>query len=129
MSRAGALHSVVQDRDGNLWTFGSNLLGQLGRPGNASTPLANWEPALFNASRVGGAYNDSSEVRLLDVAAGDWHALLRTVDRLGATRLWAWGSNEFGQLGTGVRVGKCVDPANAALTRDCAALFDEDEII
>ncbi|KAJ1486763.1 regulator of chromosome condensation 1/beta-lactamase-inhibitor protein II [Baffinella frigidus] len=110
--QVGAQHTVIQDKEGNLWMFGNNRFGQLGRPDNAGTLQESWVPTLFNATYVGGVYNDSSEVRIADVTVGYYHTLLRTLDRLGEARLWAFGSNEFGQLGHTVRVGKCIDPSN-----------------
>ena len=98
--QVGAQHTVITDREGNLWTFGANRFGQLARPDTAGTLQENWVPTLFNASLVGGVYNDSSEVRIADVTVGHYHTLLQTLDRLGQARLWAFGSNEFGQLGT-----------------------------
>ena len=78
---AGDYHTLALAADGTVWAWGDNGYGQLGD---------------------GGAENYSDLpvpvvglTNVIGVAAGIWHSL--AVDGLG--RLWAWGSDDWGQLG------------------------------
>ncbi len=80
---AGRYHSMGIRADGSLWAWGSDEFGQLGNGGsntNKSTPV-----------RVG--------------FATDWIAISARGDHSMGIRadgsLWAWGSDQFGQLGDG----------------------------
>lgn len=79
----GACHTAVLTDEGNLFTFGLNDEGQLGHSGG------------FDKVPV------PVEVKLQDpivaVAAGDYHTLALTH----SGEVWAWGSNDKGQLGIG----------------------------
>jgi alpha-tubulin suppressor-like RCC1 family protein len=75
-------HSIALDADGNLWTFGNNGFGQMGR-GNAGF--------ISRPQQVGSHTNWDL------VTAGADHTLARKHDGT----LWAWGRNFFGELGTG----------------------------
>ncbi|MBP9907027.1 MAG: hypothetical protein KBF66_15865 [Rhodoferax sp.] len=80
---AGGNSSAALDANGNLWTWGSNLRGQLALPEGlyrTNTPtLATGLPAL------------------IDVSVGYSHML--GLDLQG--RVWVWGANGYGQLGDG----------------------------
>jgi alpha-tubulin suppressor-like RCC1 family protein len=80
---AANAHNIAVRNDGTLWTWGSNLYGQLGY---GSTSATNTAPA-----QVG---SDSDWVA---VGAGSFHVAATKSD----TTLWAWGRNQFGQLGNG----------------------------
>ena len=81
---AGVNHTVALDSSGNVWAWGDNRYSQLGHdttPNNYSTtPI-----------QVSGLTNVKS------VSAGEEH----TVALKNNGTVWAWGSNEFGQLGDG----------------------------
>jgi alpha-tubulin suppressor-like RCC1 family protein len=82
---AGWEHSLARDTEGNAWAWGSNHRGQLGQgrgPGNSDTPV-----------QLTGLTN------VVSVAAGQYHNLAVT----SYGNVWAWGSNENGQLGSGTR--------------------------
>jgi alpha-tubulin suppressor-like RCC1 family protein len=83
---AGALHSLGLRANGSLLTWGSNQYGQLGNAANSGVYAINATPV-----PVGSAAD-----RYAQVAAGGNHSLGLRAD--GA--LWAWGSNDAGQLGT-----------------------------
>jgi alpha-tubulin suppressor-like RCC1 family protein len=85
---AGTSHSLALRSDGTLWAWGSNRFGQLGNTLNVSTSKANPTPA-----QVAGTYTE--------LAAGSNHSLALRADG----SLWAWGYNEFGQLGTATNSG------------------------
>jgi alpha-tubulin suppressor-like RCC1 family protein/uncharacterized protein YjdB len=87
--KAGANHSVALKRDGTVWTWGRNTVGQLG---NGETTDVN-----YTAKMVPGLTN------IMEIAAGDNHTLALKQDR---TTVWAWGSNSYGQLGDGGRENK-----------------------
>ena len=82
---AGDHHSLAIDDNGNTWAWGSNNSGQLGN-GNLNT---NTVPQKVQYPTNAGM------VKTMQVSAGGWHSL--AVDKDGNT--WAWGSNEYGQLG------------------------------
>lgn len=81
---AGTLHSLAyRDGDATLWAWGSNSSGQLARGPEVArslTPVKIDIPAPLAA-----------------VASGSIHSLILTKE--GA--VYAWGPNEYGQLGTG----------------------------
>jgi len=80
---AGGWHSVAQQSDGTLWSWGSNSVGQLGNgSGTAISPA----PA-----RMG------SDADWAGFSAGEFHT--KAFKRNGS--LWSWGANNAGQLGIG----------------------------
>jgi alpha-tubulin suppressor-like RCC1 family protein len=90
---AGAFHTVALQKDMTLWAWGDNSHGQLGdgtvEDKNAPTRIG-----------TGG--------RWVGVAAGDYHtvALNWCADCWNTYQLWAWGNNEYGQLGDGTTSDK-----------------------
>jgi alpha-tubulin suppressor-like RCC1 family protein len=83
---AGASHTVILRSDGTLWTTGSNAAGQLGDgsgAGHRSSPVQVGLP--------GNAANWKS------IATGTSHTLGLKADG----SLWAWGADQYGQLGNG----------------------------
>jgi alpha-tubulin suppressor-like RCC1 family protein len=81
---AGAVHSAAIDAEGRLYTWGDNSKGQLGvgvAVAASSTPVEIPQYAVSN--------------RWVGLAAGDFHTVAVTQDG----DMWAWGSNEFGQVG------------------------------
>lgn len=92
---AGGDHNLAIFNDGSLWSWGANGFGQLGNgtivdgfaPARVGTDL-NWESV-----SVGGGHNDVGN----DQPTNGGHSLAIKTDGT----LWAWGSNAYGQLGTG----------------------------
>ncbi len=83
---AGGSHSLALRADGTVFAFGDNEAGQLGTTTNNNVPnTANPTPTL-----VPGLSN------VTDIAAGFAHSLAVREDGT----VWAFGLNEFGQLGT-----------------------------
>jgi alpha-tubulin suppressor-like RCC1 family protein len=80
---AGQYHSVSIRPDGTLWAWGSNSSGQLG---DGTTGTDRISPV-----QIGSAADWQS------VAAGSLHTLAVRADGT----LWAWGVNNYGQLGDG----------------------------
>eukprot|EP00041_Stephanoeca_diplocostata_P018986 m.402506 g.402506 ORF g.402506 m.402506 type:complete len:427 (-) comp21180_c0_seq2:247-1527(-) len=81
---AGGWHSLVASVDGDVYTFGRDDCGQLGRA-TADIP----------ASLPGCVDNFAEEHHFVAVAGGVSHSSALTRDG----RVYAWGGNEFGQLG------------------------------
>ncbi len=80
---AGDDHSLALDANGNIWAWGLNYYGQLGNGG------AEWYDDV--PVRVSGLTN------MVAIAAGANHSL--ALD--GGGQLWAWGDDEYEQLGDG----------------------------
>ncbi len=80
---ASTSHSLALRADGSLWAWGSNQYGQLGLAATSGSTGANPTP-----TQVAGTY--------IEVAAGGAHSLALQADG----SLWAWGSNQYGQLGS-----------------------------
>jgi alpha-tubulin suppressor-like RCC1 family protein len=87
----GYSHSLALKSDGTVWAWGDNQGGQLG---NGST-TASTTPVPC------GALTGVSRIR-----AGDGHSLALKTDGLSSGTLWAWGSNQFGQLGDGTTTSR-----------------------
>ena len=86
---AGGWHSLAIDTDGQAWAWGYNYYGQLGN-GSTSGKNANSLPASVQFPTT-----ENKEVKVIQASAGFKHSL--AIDEEG--RAWAWGSNEYGQLG------------------------------
>jgi alpha-tubulin suppressor-like RCC1 family protein len=82
-------HALALKQDGSLWAWGSNSYGQLGL-GLGSTAERH------SPVRVG------SDNEWATIACGDDYSLAIKTDG----GLWAWGHNEFGQLGLGDKVDR-----------------------
>ena len=83
---SGGRHSIAMTPGGDIWTWGDNTYGQLGRETEGSY---DYEPKLVDFSD----YPDI--VSFTAIAAGEYHNL--AVDQDG--NLYAWGRNNYYQLG------------------------------
>ena len=83
---AGHQHSLVLKSDGSVWSFGSNGYGQLGDGSTTdrSTPV-----------QVVGLTG------VIAIAAGHDASYALQTDGAGGGIVWAWGHNNYGQLGDG----------------------------
>jgi len=88
---SGMYHSLAIKTDGSLWAWGSNQSGQLGdgTTVNKSVP-----------TRIGS----DSDWKSISVDGGAAHNLAIKTDG----SLWAWGSNQSGQLGDGTTINRNV---------------------
>lgn len=90
---AGIFSGYALRNDGTVWSWGANDLGQLG---NGETINA-----MQNLLAATGRHNAASPVLgLSDVVAISSKGVTAYALRSSGT-VWAWGSNEYGQLGTG----------------------------
>lgn len=80
----GGGHSLAVADDGKVYAWGDNAYGQLGSPNSAQSPV----PVL-----VAGLTGK----KVTSVAAGQQHSLAVIDDGTA----YAWGDNQFGELGTG----------------------------
>ena len=104
---AGSEFSLALTSTGQLYAFGSNEFGQLGSAGNAGSPEqeSNPVPALVTLPGASGP--------VTHIAAGQLHSLALT----STGQLYAFGSNQYGQLGTEVNSGtETPNPTPALVT-------------
>jgi alpha-tubulin suppressor-like RCC1 family protein len=90
---AGGAHSLAVTASGQLYAFGLNGEGELGSATNTGTNNPNPTPALV---RLPGEIGPVTQV-----AAGSNHSLAVTA----SGQLYAFGYNEYGQLGTATNSG------------------------
>ena len=92
---AGATHSMAITTDGNLWAWGGNGCGQIGDGTSPPTPPFS-TPAVTTYDH-NFPFEISTSGDWGRVAAGGYHSLALKKDGT----LWAWGCNQYGQLGNG----------------------------
>ncbi len=80
----GHSHTLLIDMNNNVWSFGSNSNGQLGL-GNSGYDTNKNEPTKING------------IKAKFVSCGSSHTLVIDMNN----NVWAFGSNEYGQLGLG----------------------------
>ncbi|MCL2401896.1 MAG: hypothetical protein FWC90_04560 [Oscillospiraceae bacterium] len=80
----GSSHTLAIRADGTLWAWGRNSEGQVGNGNVTSWDVGVPEPVQIMEDVVA-------------VSAGDFHSM--AIRRDGS--LWAWGRNDYGQLGNG----------------------------
>ena len=81
---ANTYHVMALDRDGRIWTWGTDMSDQLGRTSSSATPAG--RPGLVDTPEG---------VSFIAVSAGMLHST--ALDRDG--NIWTWGSNTNKQLG------------------------------
>ena len=91
---AGLSHTAYVDEHGTLWTWGSNQEGQLG----AETQETGVDREGNQVAVSGTSLAVLEDVRSV-AAGGDFTVALKTDGTL-----WAWGGNDYGQLGNGTVV-------------------------
>ena len=85
---AGRTHSLALKSDGTVWAWGINDDGQLG---DGSTDTR------YTPVQVKGLDGDGYLTDVVEISAGGHHSLALKDDGT----VWAWGNNDFGQLGDG----------------------------
>jgi alpha-tubulin suppressor-like RCC1 family protein len=84
---AGGTHSLALSADGKVWAWGHGTSGQLGNGGAQSLTY----PVRVTKS------DGTDLIGVKAIAAGLYHSVALTSDG----KVWAWGRNDRGQLGTG----------------------------
>jgi alpha-tubulin suppressor-like RCC1 family protein len=84
---AGTSHTVALKSDGSLWTWGSNVYGQLGHASTGACTLKSQPNCAILPVQVGSGYSAVA-------AGGNFTVALKSDGSL-----WAWGANSNGQLG------------------------------
>lgn len=87
---AGQHHSVALKKDGTVWTWGWNDYGQIGN--------GTIRPDRYMPTEVKGLSG------VISIAAGGSHTVAAKKDGT----VWAWGYNDYGQLGDGTTVAKSI---------------------
>jgi alpha-tubulin suppressor-like RCC1 family protein len=91
---AGNFFSLALRSDGTVWAWGDNTYGQLGNGTEPASAVPVQVPGLSQVTKI---------------AAGDSMAYAaRTTGITARTSLWAWGSNDNGQLGDGTTTSRPV---------------------
>ena len=98
---AGVNHSLAVGQDGSLWAWGWNSNGQLGI---GSTVNQN-KPALIKDPA-----NNAQAFEAVRSSSGQLHSLAIRQDG----NLWAWGDNQYGQLGNNQTAAKSTTPLAVA---------------
>ncbi|MGO9207967.1 MAG: RCC1 domain-containing protein [Candidatus Limnocylindrales bacterium] len=91
---AGTSDGYALLHDGTVWTWGDNSLGQLGGAECGSTPASRHGTCL--ASSIPRQIPDLTGVVAIAAGGDSGYALRRD------GTLWAWGDDDFGELGNGV---------------------------
>lgn len=102
--------SYLLTNQGRLFAWGNNEYGQL-----ADKTLINCVKPMDITSRF-KLYNDE---KIIKISAGGFHALLLT----NQGRIFAWGNNQYGQLGDGTYINKS-KPVN--ITPNCNLHYNEE---
>ena len=89
---AGLYHSLAVKSDGSLFSWGNNSEGQLGD----GTTTDQWWPVQVGISNE--PYQKPDQL----LAAGGSHSLMIDKNK----KVWAWGANDYGQLGDGTTTEK-----------------------
>ncbi|MFW5793951.1 MAG: RCC1 domain-containing protein [Bacillota bacterium] len=88
----GRDNGAVISQLGNVYTWGANAYGQLGN----GVSLNPWEETEHEPFKINENFNLIADEQIIKVALGNNHGIALT--NIG--RVFTWGSNEVGQLGT-----------------------------
>jgi alpha-tubulin suppressor-like RCC1 family protein/cation transport regulator ChaC len=121
----GRKHTVAVDDRNRVWTVGDNRHGQLGR---AADDAKRGEPEVVVLDSTIG----SSSYRVESISCGWSHTVILTKclgddTGPGSTRVYGWGRNDRGQLGTGsaddVRLPRRLFETHNVQSIDCGSEF------
>ncbi|MFZ5875057.1 MAG: hypothetical protein ACOYXU_01490 [Nitrospirota bacterium] len=108
---AGAGHTAAIRADGRIFTWGDNSFGQLGRALGDNGEQCSQTPAPCGSETPGEIPQFLGFDPWVAVTAGAFHTV--AITRNG--ELWAWGANDYGQLGIApthvcTTVSPCIEP-------------------
>jgi alpha-tubulin suppressor-like RCC1 family protein len=92
----GILFSIALKKDGTLWGWGGNWVGQLGGGGTNLVPLMD-DYARASQAKVSKPTRIGEDSNWAKISVGGEHVIALKQDGT----LWGWGRNDFGQLGDG----------------------------
>jgi alpha-tubulin suppressor-like RCC1 family protein len=87
--RSGNRYSLALDSNGVVWKFGYNSKGQF----EDETENANLKPMPIK---------ELKDIKVIDIETGDFHSLVLSAEG----NVYAWGANDFGQLGDGTLINR-----------------------
>jgi alpha-tubulin suppressor-like RCC1 family protein len=87
---AGFAHNLAMTTEGIIFSFGNNQFGQLGLDRSGTQLPFKQEPSKLYTHSI------DSTMRFSDMSAGFTHSVAL---RYGFSTIWAWGSNDGGQIG------------------------------
>lgn len=102
---AGYYHNAVLDKNGNVWSWGKNNMGQLGNDSSQDQNVA---------VKVKGKNGNGYLEDIQSISAGYEYTMAVQSDN----RAFAWGSNAFGQFGTGDIQNTSYVPVRACIKDD-----------
>ncbi len=109
---AGGQHTVALKTDGSVWAWGNNQYGQCGFDTGGSF--------VDQPTRV-GSDNDWTAIAAGGDGGGGAFYVGHTVALKADGSLWAWGQNDYGELGDGTTISRAT-PVRVALDTDWAAI-------
>jgi alpha-tubulin suppressor-like RCC1 family protein len=121
----GRKHTVAVDDRNRVWTIGDNRHGQLGRAAN-DAKSSDPEGVVLESSVASSSY------RVESISCGWSHTVILTKGLgddtgPGSTRVYGWGRNDRGQLGTGstddVRLPRRLFETHDVQSIDCGSEF------
>ncbi|MGE5328107.1 MAG: Calx-beta domain-containing protein [Deltaproteobacteria bacterium] len=105
---SGANHTIVLKADGTVWTCGYNSNGQLGDSTTTNRYILVQVSGL-NLKKLLAQGNNM----IKQIAAGVSHTVVLKADGT----VWAWGSNEYGQLGNNTGTSSSIPVQVSSLTK------------
>lgn len=114
---AGDRHALALKSDGTVWAWGDNSLGQLGNADNDYEE--SFYPVQVQNKNANGALTN-----IIDIDCGYEHSLALEKDGT----VWAWGSNEYSQLGIDPEIEYNVVPVQVVGTNGIDSLTNVKDI-
>ncbi len=94
---AGYAHTVVMDKNGNVWAWGYNLYGQVGNGEVSNGDFFSYISRPTHVCEWRDERGRCVDTKIQQIMSTTNHSM--AVDSL--NNVWAWGFNRYGQLGTG----------------------------
>ncbi|MCC8169734.1 MAG: hypothetical protein LIO59_05140 [Oscillospiraceae bacterium] len=95
---AGYEHSVILDKDGNIWSWGYNLYGQVGVPNVSCGDFSSYVKKPMKLCEWKDERGNNKDVKIKSIMCLTNHTMAVDTD----DNVWGWGFNRYGQLGNGL---------------------------